>query len=470
MHTYLEYRRNLQYLKKEASIRAEKSRTPNEYGDYDNSGEESDYTLFIEAIQPIFPKIIDSSSLTLAEKFRLFTEEYYFDRPAGSSCLFEIFEREKNEQENHLFFHTMLELLNNEGYTVDKTPTVFNTIIYQIFFKQQDFHNAINYFFLYLEKLPLADSVAILKENHNPCCPYAKHEVRVLLDKLWIKGATITDIVAVYQLWLTQEECFALIIKKISQGPWTKKQCQEILDNNPMIITHLINLPNGSQKLEIIEACLEKYKLKNKKLFTLESASLKKIQQEKIKVLSGDLHKDQLLATVIAAPVAHTLDISNMQTAIPEARAISDENNPYLNYELINRTRNTLERVSVLFHSVATVTRVDIPLEVQSYIEKSIVAYKHPETYLDFFYRNRRSEKANFLEELLVHIRHHPNNSYKNCVESFKSLHAKRYNDVITGDNAEGGNVYRIIMTLLSLDNFKAEEVQVRPSAPPLYF
>ncbi len=475
MTTYLEYRSKLKTLKTRASMSARETKTRDQWGEWPD-GEGSDYKIFIEEIWPIFNEITHSSSLTLSEKFTLLSEKYYFyymdsfySGPSGSYCAFEIFERERSKEDARLFFEKILELLSNQTHSLEKTPNIFNRIIYQYFFIRSDFYEQIDHFFSYLEKLSITNTLEILKENLYANCPYAKDKVSALLDKLWIKGATIADIVAVYQLWLTSEEFFSLIIKKITQGPWTKKQCQEILDNNPIIITHLINLPNDSEKLEIIEACLEKYTLKNKKLFTLESTSLKKIRQEKTNVLNGVLHEDPLLVeAVIADSATHSPHTSSIQTAMPEARAITDDNNPYLNYELINRTRNTLERVSLLFHPVTTAARVEIPLEVQSYIEKSIAVYKNPETFLDFCYKNRRNEKADFLKELLAYISHHPDNSYKSCVESFKTLHAKRFNDVITGDNTESGNIYRIIMTLLSLDNIKAEEEQIRPSAPPL--
>lgn len=457
MKTYNDYIKELQNLKNDIvdevdgyNMRCDRARD-----------KKSDSYIFYQRSFKIFSDIIESTTLTFDEIFNLLQTEYFFwhlNHPGvgGQPRWLSGFDVLRNKKG---FIKSFLSLLNNNKDFSKKIPERMCAYIYHYIVTNENPDNNINIFFDYLEKLPLKDCIEVMKINTEIKTESCKDRVSVFLTKLWMDGAEITEITAIYKAWFSEEDFFKQLTNNITLGPWTRKQCEKVLDHSPELVTYLVNLPESTEKLKIMDACLEKYTTKNYGIFSYSSNSRKKLLACKDNILT-----DQVSPVAEAVEVHFQAEIDcNVNNTIV-ANEVMPNDNPYIDYALLNKTKNVLSIFTQFQEKNSSFVRVEIPETIRIHIEKTIDEYRVSSTFSQRIYAQRRNKQADFLEQLMEHIQRYPSYSYKQCIEAFKQLRGSDFNGSITGDSTEEGNVQRILSMLSALDN----ECAPIPSAPPM--
>ena len=459
------YTQRLNTLKEEVSYRAKQSHSKTYYTPL------SDSALFFEESSRIFNEIIKSQELTFMDIFELLQQKYFFSYIYDDYdvihprilCGFDVLINETS------FIELFLTFLSKSTGVSKKIPREICKKIYDYLAVNENIDNDINIdinnYFNYLENLPLNDCIKILKINTTVAqTELCKKRVSELLVQLWAKGAEITEIMVIYKLWLSEEDFFKQLTKHITTGPWTRKQCEKILDRYPEFVTYLVDLPESTKKLKIIDACLEKYTTLKNNIFSYTSKSRKKFLACKESIL-----------TVDAAPATECVEVffqsvmgNDVNNTIVAHEVIATDN-PYLDYTLLNKARNVLSIFATLQDNNSMPVRIEIPEKIRKHIDKSVIEYRVPSTISHRTYAQRRNKKADFLEQLMEYIQRHQEYSYKQCIEAFKNLRHLDFNDSVRGDSAEAGNVHRVLSMLEALDNDGVVEELARASAPPFH-
>ena len=234
-----------------------------------------------------------------------------------------------------------------------------------------------------------------------------------LFDILWQTDVNLTDILDLYHFRFTAQIAAQQLLEKIISGTLNTAHCRRLLAFFLPISALIINMDDNSEKLATLNAVLIKCHYLSGLSFSVNTLEMEKLFQEKTATIERLSKAPSILVSAAPVPLESGVTVYLTEPSAPPM------------YPIVND-------------------------RILKEMESSIRAYKEPQSLRErghqFFYREKREQKAYFLECLLSLINTYTDLSAETSIQEAKILTGSGVD--ITGEDTRSGNVYRILAQL----------------------